>query len=235
MLKIDLHIHSKEDPQDRILHTAKELIDKAVKLKFDVLSITLHNHLLEDKEITAYAKKKGILLISGAEIKIERKEILVYNIKSKYLKNIKTFEDLKKLKRKFKNMFIIAPHPFFKTGECLGKHLKEHIELFDAIEYSWFFTKIINFNKKAIKIAEKYNKPIIATSDAHHLKNFGNNYSLLNSKKDIKSIFSAIRRNKIKTKSDALPLLFFISSSFKMVFGMILSKLAKITKSNKYR
>jgi len=235
MIKVDLHIHSKEDKQDKIYYTAKELIDRAVKLKFDVLSITLHNYLLEDKEITKYAKKKGILLILGAEIKIKGKEVLVYNIKAKHLKNVKTFEDLKKLKRKFKDMFIIAPHPFFKTRECLGKYLREHIELFDAIEYSWFFTKLINFNKNAVKIAKKYNKPIIATSDAHRLENFGDNYSLINSKKNIKSIFNAIRRNKIKIKSNPRSLVFFISSSFKMAFGMILTKFANITKSNKYR
>ncbi len=43
MLKIDLHTHSGEDPQDRIGYSTRELIDRAATLGFDALAVTNHN------------------------------------------------------------------------------------------------------------------------------------------------------------------------------------------------
>jgi predicted metal-dependent phosphoesterase TrpH len=196
-LKIDLHIHAKEDKIDKISYTAKQLIDKASKLKYDVLSFTFHKKLFWQKEIIKYAKQKGILLIPGVEMSIEGKDVLVYNIKQKEVEKIKTLNDLQKIKDKNKNIFVIAPHPYYMTKVCLGEKLEKSIKLFDAIEHSWFFSNKINPNKKAIKISRRYNKPIIATSDCHHISYFGSSYAVIESKKDINSIFKAIKKNKI--------------------------------------
>ena len=65
MLKADLHIHTKEDPHDNIGYSAKQLIDHAAKLNFDVISITNHDTSSYTEELAEYAKLKGILLIPG--------------------------------------------------------------------------------------------------------------------------------------------------------------------------
>ncbi len=90
--------------------------------------------------------------------------------------------------------------------------------MFDAIEYSWFFSKLINLNRKAVRIAKRYNKPIIATSDVHYIENFGKNYSLIDSAKDIRSVFNAIKNNKVKIKSKPLPFLMFLAFSLRIIF-----------------
>jgi len=64
-LKTDLHIHTAEDPRDNISYSARDMIDRAGELGFDVLSITNHNVVTYDEDLAAYAKKKGILLIPG--------------------------------------------------------------------------------------------------------------------------------------------------------------------------
>ena len=43
MLKVDLHIHTSDDPVDRIPHTTTDLIDRAAQLGYDAVAITLHD------------------------------------------------------------------------------------------------------------------------------------------------------------------------------------------------
>jgi predicted metal-dependent phosphoesterase TrpH len=195
MLKADLHIHAKEDKTDTLQYTAKEVIDKASELKFDILSFTFHNALYYE-EIKEYAENKGILLIPGTEKNIEGKHTLLYNFTPKELEQINHFEDIKKIKNR-RNL-VIAPHPFYKTRICLGRKLIKYIDLFDGIELSFLYSRIINLNKKALKTAEKFKKAAIATSDLHTFSRFGESYTLIDAEKNISSVIEAIKNNKIK-------------------------------------
>ncbi|MQY59231.1 MAG: hypothetical protein GH144_06450, partial [Clostridia bacterium] len=76
-LKADLHLHTKEDPKDKVKYTAKQLIDEAWRQKFDVLAITNHNMVLYDDYLKKYALDKGIVLIPGIEVKVEGKHIIL--------------------------------------------------------------------------------------------------------------------------------------------------------------
>jgi len=208
MLKADLHLHTSEDPRHPgIIYDAKELIEHAGKLGFNVLAITNHSKVTFNKTLKEFAEKKGILLIPGAELRINGKDVLVYNATKKDISNIKTFKDLEKLKKR-KNILVAAPHPFYIFGS-LGKELERNIKLFDAIEYSHFYLKKFDIpNKKAARFAHEHGKPLIGTSDAHHLWRMNFTYTLVDSEKSIKSIFEAIRKNKIKLASR--PLSFWI-------------------------
>jgi len=64
-LKVDLHLHTAEDPCDRVSHTARELISKAVEDGFDVLAITNHQCLTYNKRLSAYARKEEFFLSRG--------------------------------------------------------------------------------------------------------------------------------------------------------------------------
>ncbi len=209
MLKTDLHLHTNNIIKkfDSTIGP-KQLIDRAAKLKFNVLSITEHtgyktfrglvylkNPLSTYEKYKDYARRKGILLIPGVEIYIEGKDILLINFKGDYRK-YKKIEELEELKKE--NVTIIAPHPYFPGVASLNKELVKNIKLFDAIELSHFYIKNLNFNKKAEQTARKYNKPLIANSDAHFLFAFGRNYTYVFAEKKIDSILEAIRKNKMK-------------------------------------
>jgi len=224
MLKIDLHLHTKEDPLDRwqIKYSAKELISHAAKLNFDVISITNHNRVTYSDELREYAEKKGILLISGAEIRIKGKEVLVYNVTQKDIEKIKTFDDLRKIKNK--NNMVIAPHPYFFLPQCLKKKVEEEVDVFDAIEYSHFYVNLINKNKKAVKMAKKYRKPLVGASDAHFLYQMNHTYSLVNSKKDRLSIINAVKKNRVKVVTRPL----FYSKFIRIAIFSLYSKFRKI-------
>ena len=75
---------------------------------------------------------------------------------------------------------------------------KKNIDLFDGIENSFCYTSTINFNKKAIQIAKKYKKPLIATADCHILSYLNIGYVKVDAKKDIKSIFKALKKGNFK-------------------------------------
>lgn len=226
MLKVDLHLHSKEDPYDEgfITYDAFQLIDEMAKFKFDVIALTLHETLYSPKKLVEYAKKKNILLIPGMEATVGGKHVLVLNPPIG-TKNPSTFEELEKLKKH--GAFIIAAHPYYVLHTCLEEKLVEHIDLFDAIEHCHFYTQYLNLNKKAIAVAEKYNKPIVANSDAHYFCQLNTNYTLIDADKNINSVFDAIRNNKIRIKSRPLTSREFGQGLHRLVTGWMTPSVLK--------
>ena len=206
MLKVELHCHTRHKKDPYIEYGWKELIDHYASLKYDILAITNHHELFYDKEAFAYAKKKGILMIPSTEASVEGRDILIINIR-KDEKIPSTFEELKKFKRE--SSLIIAPHPFF-IMHSLGKELEKHIELFDGIEYSHFYTGFFNLNSGAKRIAEKYNLPMIGTSDTHHLFQAGQTYTMVDCSKNPDSLIKAIKRKKCRLVTKGLQLLHFL-------------------------
>src|SRR5947207_13370515 len=69
-VKIDLHIHTLDDPKDAVDYSAHQLLERAGSLGFGVLVITLHDAVLDRKEVYADAAAMGILLIPAAEMRL---------------------------------------------------------------------------------------------------------------------------------------------------------------------
>jgi len=208
MLKADLHMHTDTDKTDKLHYSARQLIDHAASLKLDVISITHHDELWWDKKMVAYAEKKGILLIPGAELTLDGKHVLVLNITEEDIANVKTLVDLPKLRRE--ETLVVAPHPFFRMGSCLGKKLLSNISSFDAIEYSHFYTRFINPNKMAVKVSRRYRKPMLGSSDSHLLVDMGTTYTYIDARKDPRDIILAIKKGNIRIVTRPLSLSYFL-------------------------
>lgn len=193
-LKADLHLHTAEDPRDRIRYTAKDIISKAAEEGFDVLSITNHRIVTFGPELSSYAQEKGILLIPGVEATIRRRHVLILNPPPG--KICSDFSHLSKLRRP--ETLIVAPHPYFPSTYSLNGHLLKHRHLFDALEYCHFYSPRINFNQKAIEVCQSHGFPLIGNSDAHFLSQFGTTYSLIHAEKNLESIFKAIREKRVE-------------------------------------
>jgi len=199
-LKADLHLHTAEDPLDLVRYTAKELISKAADESFDVIAITNHHQMTFNQDLSFYAQKRGILLIPGIEMTIQRRHVLVLNPPP--YKMCSDFYSLSKLRRP--ETLIIAPHPYFPGTYSLNGYLMKHLNLFDALEYCHFYSPMINFNQKAVKVSRAFGFPLIGNSDAHFLSQLGTTYSLIYAEKNLEAIFAAIRQNKIKITSRPL-------------------------------
>src|SRR4030043_1166364 len=199
-LKADLHLHTAEDPLDRIRYTAKELISKAADERFDVISITNHHQMTFNQDLLSYAQQRGILLIPGIEMTIRRRHVLVLNPPPH--KTCSDFLSLSKLRRP--ETLIVAPHPYFPGTYSLNGYLLKHLDLFDALEYCHFYSPMINFNQRAVEVSQSNGFPLVGNSDAHFLSQLGTTYSLIYAEKNLEAIFAAIRQNKEKVATRPL-------------------------------
>ena len=194
MLKIDFHIHTKEDRDNQISYSSYDLIDRASALKYDAIAITNHNLLTFNDDLETYARNKGIILFSGLEQSIDHKHILLINFPKPEL--LTTYKDIEMSKNK--DTLVIAPHPFFPGMQSIGKDIYHLSHLFDAIEFCHFYCPQLNFNREAIRYAKQFKQPMIAGSDAHIWEQFGLCYSLVNSPKNKTDIIRAIKAGQIQ-------------------------------------
>jgi predicted metal-dependent phosphoesterase TrpH len=203
-IKASLHIHTKEDLKDGyvVKYNIYDLIDYAERHNFKILALTGHKKFIYEPAFDEYAKKKGIILIPAVELNLNQgflflNHILVLNC-DKEINQVKNFADLEKYKKEHPEIFIIAPHPGFGIMESISvSELIKHIDLFDAVEHSWFYSKSINLNSRSGRAAKKFNKPFIATSDAHILTYFDIDYAVLETDDlSLEGIFKAIKENK---------------------------------------
>jgi predicted metal-dependent phosphoesterase TrpH len=192
-LRADLHVHTQEG-EAPITYDAREIITRAAREGYRVLSITNHDTITFNAELAAYAHDHGVLLIPGVEATVEGRHVLVYNADVEADK-LRTFADLRRYRTP--DWLIAAPHPFFPASYCLRERLWQEIDLFDAIEFSHFYTPRVDFNRAAVKLAGAVGLPLMGTSDSHLDEQFGTTFSLIESDLSVDSVLSAIKRGRL--------------------------------------
>jgi predicted metal-dependent phosphoesterase TrpH len=225
-LKVDLHIHTAEDPTHHIRYTAKELISIAADEGFDVLAITNHQCLTFNARLSAYAREKGILLIPGIELTLRRRHVVLLNPPSE-----KTFPDFSSLSAMQRpDALVMAPHPYFPNPYSLNGLLIKHLKYFDALEYCHFYSPGINFNHMAMVVSQIYEVPLVGNSDAHFLSQFGTTYSLIHAEKDVESIFQAIRARALEVVTRPLSAL-----QMGLILGKFIGMKLRVSKNKRQR
>jgi predicted metal-dependent phosphoesterase TrpH len=203
VLKVDLHLHTREDPLDRIVHDASALVDRASSLGFDALALTLHDAQLDDPRLRDYARERDIVLLPGIERSIDGKHVLLINL-GRGAEYARTFGDIARLKARG-NGLVIAPHVFFPDRTCLRSAIDQHPDLFDAIEWSYFWTRGINFNARAARWAEQHGKPVVGNSDLHDLRQLGRTFSLIQAERHPDAICEAVRDGRVTLFTEPVP------------------------------
>lgn len=203
-VKVNFHFHTAEDPMDPVRYSLKEGIDHAAMHGFDVLAVTCHRKVIPIEPLSDYAASKNILLIQGVELNIAEKKkswgrhVLVLNAHLE-AERVKTFDELAVYRVQHPESFMIAPHPYYYGSFSLHRFLEKYIHLFDAIEHSWFYTRHVDGNRRARKIARKYNLPFVSTSDTHMLDFLRRNYAVIYAQeKTPHAIFSALKSGQFK-------------------------------------
>ena len=216
-IKLDLHIHTLDDPKDKLDYSAHELLARARRLGFSVLAITLHDAVFDRPEVFAAAQRLGILLIPAAEMRIEGADIILLNVTAEDVEGLRNFDDVRQLRaRRGQSLFTIAPHPFYLLGGSIGKRLIGEIDCFDAIELCHFHKGFFNPNRRAMKVAEKFGKPLVATSDAHQLSAFGRHYTSMPrpSQLTAEPVLAQLRAGPLRINSPAATLQEIISTFY---------------------
>jgi predicted metal-dependent phosphoesterase TrpH len=204
MLKTDFHLHTSEDPVDVIRHDAHALIERAAALGYQALAITLHDRQLSDSRVFDHARDCGLTLVPGVERTIEGRHVLLLNFPHAATESVRTFADLEGLKNR-SNGVVVAPHPFFPDAMCLRSSLEQHADLFDAAEWSYFWTTGLNFNARAADWAVRHGKTIIGNSDLHDLRQLGRTYSLVFAEPGPDAICEAIREGRVSLETSPVP------------------------------
>ena len=220
-IKVDLHIHTLDDPKDVIDYSAHQLLERAKNLGFGVLAITLHDAVFDRSDVFRDAAEMGILLIPAAEVRVQGADVIVLNVTPAEVAALKDFEDLRQLRaRRGPSIFTIAPHPFFVLGASIGARLLKQIDCFDAVELCHFHKGFFDLNRRAIKVAGQYNKPLIATSDAHQLHAFGRHYTSIPrpSELTIANVFDALRNGPRRAVSPSASLFDLLSMFYFFFF-----------------
>jgi predicted metal-dependent phosphoesterase TrpH len=203
VLKVELHTHTDQDPLDRVPHSTRALIDRAAALGFQALAITLHDRYFHANDDAAYARERGILLIPGIERTIEGRHVLLLNFPAACA-DARTFEDVAALKASA-NGLVIAPHPFYPIPVSLGGALLDrHRDLFDAVEINAMYTRLVNFNVRAIRWARLHGKPLVGNTDLHLLSQLGSTYTSVDAPLEPGAICEAIRAGRVEVRTSPI-------------------------------
>ena len=202
MIKVELHSHTADDPQDPIPYTTRDLIDRAAKLGYGALAVTLHDRQLDVRPLETYAMERGIVLIPGIERTVEGRHVLLLNFE-RGAEDVETFEDLRQLKRQVSGL-VVAPHPFFPAGMSLLGCMNRHPDIFDAVEYNAMYTSSLNFNRLAEGWARRHGKPMVGNGDVHRIEQLGTTYSLVDAAPSASAICGAIAAGRVKVVSQPI-------------------------------
>lgn len=202
MLKSDFHIHTTRSLHPFYgsfvldgLNSPREMALAAARKGLDVIAITDHNTLFSFYEAKKLTKEAGVVVIPGAELSFNHKEVLVLGVDSI---SAKTFDELKDEVKK-RDGVIIACHPF----DLLGRGHK-NFKNFDAIEVQNGFATLRNF-EKLNSLAKKLNKARVCGSDSHWVEHLGHVHCLVDAEPNIDSIISAIKHKKTQPVKATIP------------------------------
>jgi predicted metal-dependent phosphoesterase TrpH len=202
LVKLELHAHTDDDPADRIAHSTRQLIDRAALLGYGALAITLHDRYFDPAPHAAYARDRGLVLLPGIERTIAGRHILLINFPAACA-DVRSFDDIARLKRQCGGL-VVAPHPFYPIPSAIGAALEQNAALFDAVEVNAMYTRLVDFNRRAIRWARAHDKPLVGNTDLHLLDQMGTTYSFVDAESDADAICDAIRAGRVEVRTEPL-------------------------------
>jgi predicted metal-dependent phosphoesterase TrpH len=179
--RVDLHNHCQGDPSDPLQHTIFEHLDAAKSAGLDALAMTWHRKVCRDEAAEAYARERGMLLMSGMEAEINGRHLVVLGVREGDLPGQTTWDEVRALRVRRPEVVVMAPHPFYPHPACLNGELNGHDDCIDAVEWCALHThwlpSRVNPNLRAARWAQRHGKTLVACSDAHSVAAVGRNAS----------------------------------------------------------
>lgn len=207
MLKVELHAHTADDPEDYIPYTLERLVDQLAVQGYDAVAITLHERQLDLAPYHAYAAGRGVVLLPGVERSIEGRHTLLINYPAAAAEAVRTFDDLAELRASHHDGLVVAPHPYYPLSSCLHKAIDRRPELFDAVELHALYTRHLDFNRRARAWARSHGKPMVGNGDIHRLGQLGTTWSMVDAVPDPDAICAAIKAGRVEVRTEPVSLL----------------------------
>jgi len=144
-------------------------------------------------------------------------DVIILNVTAEEVAEVKNFDDLRRLRAcRGNSIFTVAPHPFYVFGGSIGPRLFDEIDCFDAIEFCHFHIGPFNPNRRAQRVATRFGKPMIATSDAHRLHAFGCHYTSMQMPHalTVENVLAGLRSGPLRLTSPSSSLKDFLSAVY---------------------
>lgn len=188
-LKIDLHTHShySEDATT----TLKELVHYAKKRELDGVALTDHDTVLGARRLS---KQKHILTIPGIEIETLNGHLLALSVTDPVEPKCNINETIERIRQLGGIAVIAHPAVVIKTG--LGHKIAsvsnlDAVEVINSTTFPFFLA-----TRQARRLAERLRLPQTAGSDAHHPKEVGRAYTLIDADLARDDVIEAIRKGR---------------------------------------
>ncbi len=140
IVRADFHIHSGDDPYDRLPYSVYQAIDRASERGLNCMAVSDHCRRSWRQDYADYAAGKSVLLLPSIEARICKRDVIILNAEAD-AERLRTLDDLRDYRSP--DRLTIAPHPFYPIDYAMSEILEQNTELFDALEISscywrWF-------------------------------------------------------------------------------------------------
>jgi predicted metal-dependent phosphoesterase TrpH len=178
VIRVELHAHTSDDPEDRIPHSAEDLIAAAAAHGYGGLAITLHDAVFDPAPLADVARRYGVRLLRGIERTVEGAHVLLINFPAPAALAVERFEDVAALKAAHPHGLVVAPHACFPIRTALGRRrLEAFAPLWDAIEVNAMHIRGADWNRGALAWAAAHQRPLVGNGDVHRLSQLGRTWS----------------------------------------------------------
>jgi len=205
-VKADLHVHTIYSRDSLI--TLKDLVFYAKKRGLTAVAITDHDQVEGALKI---AKETDFLIISGTEVSSLNGHIVALNVQEVIPKGLSADETVDQIHEA--GGIAVACHPFALFKGSLGKHANAKFDAVETINASAFpFGRCV---RKANQIAERFRRPKVAGTDAHHCKAIGYAYTLIDAEPNADAILKAIVNGQCQPFGRPIPVSMRIQNQFR--------------------
>ncbi|MEM0320427.1 MAG: PHP domain-containing protein, partial [Candidatus Nezhaarchaeales archaeon] len=159
----DLHVHS-YNSKDSLLKP-RDIITTAVKKGINCVAVTDHNTVKGGLELVREARElKDFIAIPGVEVKTDVGDVILLFVDEEI--KIERFDELLDYAKSVNAITILA-HPYRK--HVMVEESARKVQVIEVLNSRSFKSA----NLKALSLASKLNKPIMAGSDAHTASEIG--------------------------------------------------------------
>jgi len=189
-LRIDLHVHTHYSEDATI--TLKELVHYSKKIGLDGVAITDHDTL---RGALKLAKKSELIIIPGLEVETLSGHILALNITTLIPQKINITEAVQKIHDVGGIALLAHPTAVFKTGLRQTITSSSNLDAVEVINSSAFPFFLSSYLSR--RLAERFNLPQTAGSDAHHPAEIGTAYTVVDADPHSDDVVEAVRKGAV--------------------------------------
>jgi hypothetical protein len=180
-MKIDLHVHTRHSPDCK--EDPEAVVRATREIGLGAVAITDHDTIKGGLEARRLAGD-DLEIIVGSEVMTEKGEVIGYFL-TEEIRSKDFFEVVDEIKDQ--GGMVSIPHPFdyirFTSSLLPGKDMLKAVDMVEVLNsrclLEWF-------NRKAQKVAHKYDLTAVAGSDAHTIRELGDAGIIVDSVEDFR-------------------------------------------------